>query len=184
MTRERDSRNRRYGLAKKANTYSRLFAANTAIIIEDEGQFYLYSSCPKFLPELFGTLEVSPENKFDPDTFESVKDLKQRSPSPTLSTMSLRSSTIQPETAASGETQPNNCQTHLRSSTSPQPTSPRLISTRPTSPPVCINKGKQVKGKQVKRGILAPTQWKAFKGAGQGGDDGALGRLMRSAYFK
>ncbi|KAI1462865.1 hypothetical protein F4805DRAFT_12137 [Annulohypoxylon moriforme] len=94
MTRERDSKNRRFGLAKKADAYSRLFAANAAVIIEDHGQFYLYTSCPKFLPEILGSLNVPAENRFEPDTFESVSDLKKRSPSPSLAS---RESSLTPK---------------------------------------------------------------------------------------
>lgn len=49
MTRERDAATRRRGLGKKANTYHKLFGANTAVIIEDDGEFffiYLRSQFP------------------------------------------------------------------------------------------------------------------------------------------
>ncbi|KAI1191531.1 hypothetical protein F5B17DRAFT_382232 [Nemania serpens] len=88
MTRHRDSKNRQRTLARKAHEYSRMFAANAAVIVEDQGQFYLYTSSSKFLPELIKTLNVPIENIFDPDCFDTIRDLKNRSPSSPCSSLS------------------------------------------------------------------------------------------------
>ncbi|KAI0965372.1 hypothetical protein F4678DRAFT_452872 [Xylaria arbuscula] len=95
MTRARDSKNRQCTLAKKAHQYSRKFSANTAVIVEDRGQFYFYTSFSKFLLELVKSLNIPTENIFDPDTFDTVRDLKNRSPLPALSLASDESFTTQ-----------------------------------------------------------------------------------------
>ncbi|KAI1382563.1 uncharacterized protein F4822DRAFT_423476 [Hypoxylon trugodes] len=154
MTREGDSKNRRFGLAKKADAYSRLFAANTAVIIEDQGQFYLYTSCPKFVPELLATLNVRAENKFEPGTFESVSDLKKRSPSPSLGSES--SSTLSSQNRQ--ETPLANPTTSLNPRRRPSPHK---------------NGNKHIKGTNALR--KAPQRLRA---------SGAVGRLLKSDYFK
>ncbi|KAI0399031.1 hypothetical protein F4802DRAFT_591216 [Xylaria palmicola] len=94
MTRDRNSKNRQRTLARKAHQYSRKFNANTAIIVQDQGQFYLYTSSSKFLPEIVKSLNVPVENTFDPDAFDTIQDMKKRtsrSPSPSSSLNSEQS---------------------------------------------------------------------------------------------
>ncbi|KAI1152487.1 hypothetical protein F4825DRAFT_418816 [Nemania diffusa] len=114
MTRERDSKNRQRTLAKKAHQYSRKFSANTAVIVQDNGQFYLYTSSSCFLPDLVKALNIPIENTFDPDCFDTIRDLKNRGV-PAASSPSSSSSL-----SVSSSNTPAN-QRHSSPSSSPSP---------------------------------------------------------------
>ncbi|KAI0976395.1 hypothetical protein F4678DRAFT_416912 [Xylaria arbuscula] len=131
MTRDRDSKNRLQTLARKTHQYSRKFAANTAVIVEDRGQFYLYTSSSKFLPELVKSLNIPPENTFDPDAFDVLQDLKKRSPSPSLFSSDESSASFSHPSLASPSPSP------LRTSTSPPSSSSYFPSTPSRSNSKC-----------------------------------------------
>ncbi|KAI1322661.1 hypothetical protein F5Y16DRAFT_385855 [Xylariaceae sp. FL0255] len=88
MTRNRDLKNRQLTLAKKAHQYSRKFQANAAVILQDEGQMYLYTSSPDFLPDIIGSLDIPYDNIYDPESFNCANDDTDQSPSPPSSTSS------------------------------------------------------------------------------------------------
>ncbi|KAI1340612.1 hypothetical protein F5Y15DRAFT_45304 [Xylariaceae sp. FL0016] len=189
MTRERDAKTRRFGLAKKADTYSRLFAANAVVIIQDEGQLYLYTSSPKFLPELISELKVLPENTFEPDVFESVHQRKRRSPSPTSSSSS-KEILSRPQTPERSHSRPVASYTQLR-----------RPEREPSSPPPLPGLGASAKD-DTRDWLQTPTKFRAatpqlttpskpptsplllLKNSRESIGDKSVKRLLHSAYFK
>ncbi|KAI2613352.1 hypothetical protein GGR54DRAFT_615472 [Hypoxylon sp. NC1633] len=187
MTRERDSKNRRFGLAKKADAYSRLFAANAAVIIQDQGQFYLYTSCPKFIPELLGTLHIPPENMFEPGTFESVSESKKRNPSPSFSFSSRESSTLSSRKSSTLSSRESSTLSSREPSTLETPTETNMPQARqpdhssanlePVPDTDKINESEHSSTHDIYRKVLS------LKEARPIATHGAVKRLLNSAYF-
>ncbi|KAI1157929.1 hypothetical protein F5B18DRAFT_126436 [Nemania serpens] len=77
---------------------ARTILKNPQIVLLDKATsaINLYTSSSKFLPELIKTLNVPIENTFDPDCFDTIRDLKNRSPSSPCSSLSSGESFASP----------------------------------------------------------------------------------------